>query len=198
MKTFLHKGRNRFFAAAIFGLIITLIVIMPYIVMGENSYLVVHDQLDDNFPETVNRADKYFTNINSHDDHYADGTDSVGIFPMRLIYKAIYAVFSPFTAYVVNYAFIIYVGFIGMYLLTDRLLGEKGFVFALISATLICFVKLYQDFGLSALGIPLLAWAFISLRENKHIVFSYIAVVLFVIESAIVISGYLCIGITLL
>lgn len=188
----------RFVLAACIGLLVTLAVVMPYIIMGENSYLVVHDQLDDNFPETVVRADRYFSHMNSNDPYYVDGTDSVGVFPMRIIYKALYAVFAPFTAYVLNYAFIIYVGFIGMYLFMDMLLGEKGFLFSLISASLICFVRLYQDFGLSSLGIPLLIWAFLSLRENKHIIAAYVSIVLYVLESTLVLSGYFCVGITLL
>lgn len=83
-------------------------------------------------------------------------------------------------------------GFVGMYLLARKMTGTRWIAAA--AGLLYAFLPFLPVYGLSQYGIPLLFWCVLEIREKKHLFFCYGYIVVFALNSSLVLVGFGLLG----
>lgn len=175
------------------GVSAILLYMLPYIILGENAYVTIHDFLDQNvvIMNTLKKIGLL--------------TSFSGIVPnMNGLDRSLFPFFTPFDIKMLCYlllptywAIITYTfvyktfAFLGMYLLLDTyiLQGEKKGISCLLSIGF-ALVPFYMELALSGAGFPLVTWAFLNLYHNKNKVWSYIAIAFYTFNSLLAYGGF--------
>lgn len=183
--------KNRYFIGG--GFLAILLYMLPYIILGENAYVTIHDFLDQNvvIMNTLKECG-LLTSIN-------------GVVPnMDGLDRSLFPFFTPFDVKMVCYwlfptywAIVIYtfiykiIAFLGMYLLLDTYVFQrknKGVSFLLSLG--FAFVPFYMELALSGAGFPLMMWAFLNLYNSQHKAWSYVAIVFYTFNSLLAYGGF--------
>lgn len=157
-----------------------------YLYWGGNLAVTVHDQLDGEVLSYVLRS-KDITSVFKHTfDTFMSGKADVEVpAPGMLLF---YYLFPASTAYVIGLYFVRITAFIGLF---DFLLKVKvQAIIAFSVSILYALLPVYSVYGLGIMGVPLVAAAFIDLRENKQVIGSYIILFLYVLNSSLSLVGY--------
>lgn len=170
-------------ALLLIGLGIVSFMVAPFLILGTNSFLIIHDNLDGEFAcyQILKIAGLMFgldgsTPVNSVMNGLPRGVFHSEFSFLRLLFLA----FPPFWAYVINTILIRSIGFAGMYFFCrDYLLKGGDRKIILILACLFAAIPLYSIYGLSVMGQPLLIWAFLNLCENHQKTINWIIIILF-------------------
>lgn len=176
---------------AIGGLIIYLI---PFILSGEDSVFLIHDNLDSSFVyHVILDQEKSTFNLNPEKkiDRMMGEMPRMAYPTVFSIKSIIFALFNPFSAYLLNFLFVHILAFAGMYLLLrSHLLIEEENRW-IVAFTSFCFsiIPFYSIYGISCAGTPLLLYAFLNLKKLRRIYFSYFLIVLFCLYSSLVLTG---------
>lgn len=181
------KDRTVFFA----GLAFVSLAVMPLFILGENSIIPVHDQLDISVVDYILSArhlgEKSFL-------EFMNGAASVSLCsPATLLF---YLIFDPYMAFAVNYLFVSLVAFAGMFLCLQELFNRPWI--SLFIAILFSLLPFYSAFGLSVMGQPLLVLFCVRVWKEKHKMIDYLWIVLFCTFSSLVLGGYASCGFMLL
>jgi hypothetical protein len=168
-----------------------LIYFLPVFILGQNSYIRIHDTLEGEWIWLKLLVDG----------HTAFNFDTVArvlqvmkglprdAFPPALsVNLVLMQLFGPFKSYIISSFLIRVIGFAGMvYLLKDYFIKNKENRY-IVWACGLCFsvLSVFIPFGLSVMGQPLLLWAFLNLQSKTKIVVSYLIVILFPFYSSIV------------
>ena len=171
---------------------------LPYLILGENAYITIHDFLDQN---VVIMAMLKNTGLL---------TSISGIVPnMDGLDRSLFPVFTPFDVKMVSYlllptywAIITYtfiykiIAFLGMYLLLNSFVFKKdnNWVSLLLSLGF-AFVPFYVELAISGAGFPLVLYAFLNLYNNTNKVWSYIAIVFYSFNSLLAYGGFFLLAI---
>lgn len=83
-------------------------------------------------------------------------------------------------------------GFVGMYLLARKMTGTRWIAAA--AGLLYAFLPFLPVYGLSQYGIPLLFWCVLEIREKKYLLFCYGYIVVFALNSSLVLVGFGLLG----
>jgi hypothetical protein len=178
------------------GIALLCLYYLPFLILGEGAYLIIHDNLDATICEYIRAKQMYAP-------YYQNGTflqimnglpDSMFMISKWSITSLFFLVFHPFCAYLLNDFLSRIIGFLGMSLLLDHCIINRDFRYrnfiifptAIIYALLGCYTSTY---GLSILGQPLVIYAFWNLYQGKVRWLHYILIVLFTFWSSIVYSG---------
>jgi hypothetical protein len=196
--------KQKFFENLRFGLlqhgllvvagVILILYFLPFIIQGENSNILIHDNLDSAFNYYVIMADEGKTlslNPNATIERVMGGLPKM-LFPSGRNFLAILCLlFIPITAYLINFIVVHSVAFAGMYLLLQKhFIKEQSFRYISILASLcFAFVPFYTVFGLSVAGIPLLLYAFLNLEKGTYSFRDYLIIGLFPLFSSLLFSG---------
>jgi hypothetical protein len=87
------------------------------------------------------------------------------------------------------HAFVLVVGYVGMYLLSGELTASPFISF--VTACLFVYLPFYPVYGLSILGQPLLVWALIRIyKTNGRKIGYYFAILLYAVSSSFALTGY--------
>lgn len=182
----------------IVGIFFILIYMLPYILLGEDSYITIHDYLDQ---EVAIMA------ILKKVDIMASIT---GVLPnMEGLSRTLFESFTPFNIKLMCYYFlpifwaifaytfiIKCVAFVGMFLLVDNyLLENKNRWVSTGLAVGVAIVPSYILHELSGIGLPLLIYAFLNLYNSKHLLFSYLLIVLYAFNSMLAYGGFFAMAI---
>ena len=180
------------------GIFIILLFILPYIILGENAYITIHDFLDQNvvIMNTLKKTG-LLTSIR-------------GVVPnMNGLDRSLFPFFTPFDIKMVCYlllptywAIITYtfiyktIAFLGMYLLIDTYVLQKEHKEITFLLSLgFALVPFYMELALSGAGFPLIAWAFLNLYNNKNKIWSYIAILFYTFNSLLAYGGFFLMGV---
>lgn len=145
------------------GLLVVSMITLPYLVLGEGSYVQVHDQLDGEVVNYIYQA-RYLGQGNVIP-QFMNGMDKASMLPPAPLGVLLYKIFPPFMAFAMMHWLCLVVGFLGMYSLEKRLgLTEE---LSWIVACLFCYIPFYPVYGLAALGQPMLVLCGLQLREGK-------------------------------
>ncbi len=181
---------------AIGGLIIYL---LPFVLSGENSVFVIHDNLDSSFIHHVildQEKNTFTLNPEEKIERMMEDIPRMA-YPTVFSVKSIFFVlFNPFLAYLINFLFVHVLAFVGMYLLLrSHLLTEEENRW-IVAFTSFCFsiIPFYSIYGISSAGAPLLLYAFLNLKKLRLINFSYLLIVLFCLYSSLVLIGVFAIS----
>ncbi len=186
--------RNKKMFLALMGYLAILPMILIYFILGENSYVQIHDQLDGEVLNYIYQA-KYL-GIGDTIPEFMNGMtkDSMTLpAPLGVLF---YLFLEPFYAFVSMQAFVLTVGFFSMYLLCHKLTLSSEV--ALIISVLYCYYPFYPTYGLSSIGQPLVILAFLYLYEKKHLAASYLSLLVFASFSSFSLVGFALLGFSLI
>ena len=175
------------------GFCAILLYMLPYIILGENSYVTVHDYLD---------QDVAIMAILKNTDILASITGTVP--NMEGLSRTLFESFTPFNIKLMCYYFLpIYwavfvytliikcVSFLGMFLLVDNYLFEKKHRWITVGLSVgLAIVPSYILHELSGIGLPLLIYAFLNLYHSKRQILSYLLIALYAFNSMLAYGGF--------
>ena len=169
-----------------------LIYFSPYFFKGKNSYIQVHDNL-----EQLNQAGIF------------DGKFQGGILPSKKIPDAtlpgvspifrvgqlslskIFFSFSYFWGYVLNEIIIRIIGFLGLFYLLKIFKNKSAFPDYLLALISLAFISLpfWSPGYLSIAGLPLLILAFYNFYKKRKLFVSYLSIILYAFYSNLFVAG---------
>ena len=171
--------------------LVAFIYILPYVLLGNNCYIRLHDNLEGEWIWLKMIADH----------HAAFGIyswvkiDQVmlgvprNVFPTGQSFNMLLVMWlGCYKAYLVANVLIRIIGFGGMVLLLQDYFVEqphKKYIVWL-CALIFCVLPVYVPFGLSVMGQPLLYWAFLNLQSRSKIILSYCIIFIFPYCSSVV------------
>ena len=176
----------------IVGLLIACLYALLFVLAGENIIVAPHDQLD-------NVVDSWLLAIKHINEPIApemmNGVSVAEIKAGSFVDTCLFTILPDYVAYAVEQLLIMAISYIGMYLTLKEL--EVHPILSMITA--LCFASLpfYTAFGLSAMGIPLVALAAIRIWKNPtriNLVIGLCLTALFVIWSSLILAGFFLIA----
>jgi hypothetical protein len=170
-----------------FGLLLILSYYIPYFILKENSYVIIHDNLDSEFVYKVIASRFPFE---KKYDIIMNGLPSFCLPSKISITQLFYYFLPPFYAYLINDILVKIIAFIGMFFLIDNYIFIKRhrYIIFLISFSF-CVIPFYSIFGLSSAGIPLLLFCFLEIFNKSNtsiLIYFYIFIYSFFSSFALV------------
>ena len=175
------------FALAIIG-----VYFGPYLYLGENAPILIHDNLDSNVVWVKSLLDNggIFVGPTEPIDQVFNGlprSSLYGTYDFSLIW---FELFGMFWGYVINKIILSLVAFFGMYYLLKTFFLPKDAPLIIPAAAALMFSLLpFWSFTLSVAGLPLALYAFLGLRSKNNHALNWIIIILFPFYSSLVISG---------
>lgn len=185
MKNIIQDFKYKRIIPFLLGLGCVLITLLPAIMLGSDSYVNVHDQLDGEVLVYIINARNFLANSF---EEFMNNMAATSLTPPSYGTLFFYLFLPPFEAYLCNYVFVSLVAFVGMYWLMDELL-EKKWLATLVSV-LFSQLPFYSVYGLSVMGQPLVAYVCLQLWKNKNNAYKYLITALFGVFSSLVLVGY--------
>lgn len=173
---------------------------LPYLILGENAFVTIHDFLDQNVVIMADLKNNGLLMSFSGIVPNMDGLD-----------RSLFPYFTPFDLKMVCYALLptywaiitftfIYkvVAFLGMYLLLNTYIFQKknNWIVCMLSLGF-AFVPFYVELAISGAGFPLMVYAFLNLYHNKNKAWSYAAIAFYSFNSWLAYGGFFCLAILL-
>lgn len=144
--------RHRDAVLVLLGLFAVSMITLPYLVLGEGSYVPVHDQLDGEVLNYMYQA--RYLGQGDLIPQFMNGMDKASMLPPAPLGVLLYRLLPPFAAYGLMHWLCLAVGFLGMYSLCRRLAVRPEASWA--TACLFSYIPFYPVYGLAALGQPML------------------------------------------
>lgn len=173
------------------GIVVILLFLLPYFILGDNSYITTHDFLD----STIGHMRDILKN-NVFFDMNAKLPLMYGVNRMGVVYTSpfdlkslFFLILKPYWAIIANLILIKIIAFIGMYLLLNEYLIRGSNFISFIVSLLFCIIPFYVDYGISSAGIPLLLYSLVNLYNHRREFYSYLLVLLFACYSCIGMIG---------
>ena len=175
------------------GLLVVVLFLLPYYVLRENAYFMIHDELDDGIFKFVLYAKNFGVNGNFIPE-FMGGQNRSSITVSAFWGILIYKLFEPYTAYAIMLTVVVLTGYIGLFLL-GREVSDNAFA-SFAAASLFSYLPFKSMFGLNIVGFPLLIWILINLsrRKIKDSAVYYIALVFYATGITLAWGGYMSIG----
>ena len=146
------------------GLLAASLITLPYLVLGEGSYVQIHDQLDGEVLNYIYQA--RYLGQGGVIPEFMNGMDKASMLPPAPLGVLLYKIFPPFAAFGIMHWLCLMTGFLGMYGLGKRL-GLRAEVSWAV-ACLFCHIPFYPVYGLAALGQPMLVLCGLRLRDQDR------------------------------
>lgn len=165
---------------------------LPYFFLGENSNVLIHDNLDSNivWVKILLQNGLDFAHPMDFYDGVLGGVRVYQIYGTYDISLVIFKCFGILYGYLVNKLMIAFIGFWGMYLLLSKHFltsDEKRHISVGIA---IVFALLpFWSFMATVQGLPFVLWAFFNLRKGQYLIYNYLVIGLFALYSSLVLSG---------
>lgn len=169
------------------GLAGVLLSLIPYLLLGEDSIIPYHDQLDGELLAYLYQA-KYLFSGSSVIPEFLGGAAKTALVPPAPLAVLLFKVFPPFAALVFMQAVGQVVGYIGMFRLSERVTDKKIVSFA--AALLYAFLPFLPVYGLSQYGMPILLHCALHLYRGEKRKRSLCYVVLYAAMSSLVLCGF--------
>ncbi len=177
----------------IVGLASVFVFLLPYYMLGENAYMMIHDELDDGIFKYVLYAKNFGVNGNFIPE-FMGGQNRYTITVSSFFGVLIYKLFEPLTAFNVMLTCVVLTGYVGVYLLGKEI-SDNAFA-SFFAAAVFSYLPFKSMFALNIVGFPLLLWALILLGKNtgKKTVIPFIAVVYYSLGTTLAWGGYMSVG----
>lgn len=167
------------------------VVFAPFLVLGEGSVFEWHDQLDEVMMNYVLNARHLGEGLQVLPEMMG-GINASGLQPAAVLFIPLFRLLPEFWAFILQYAILFAVAFLGMYFCVKELTGSS--ILSLVAAVCFCMLPEYPVYGLSAMGIPLVLYAFLRIWKGKNPWPSFLFLVMFGLTSHLVLSGYVVLG----
>lgn len=177
------------------GLLAVIASFVPYIILGMDSMIPYHDQLDVEFINYMYRA-KYLISGSDTIPEFLNGASKTAMTPPAPLAVLFFRVLSPLVAYLVLQFICQIISYVGMYNLA-RVFTDKGII-----ALIVAFFFTYNPFlpvhGLAVYGTPMLVLCILSLHRGRYTRWSYVYIIFYASMSSLVLCGFAWLGIWLL
>ncbi len=174
-----------------FGFIVLLITYIPQLLLGTDSIVNYHDQLDGEIIAYIYQAKYLFCGIDVIPE-FLNGAAKQSLTLPAPFAVLFFKFLSPFSAYLLLQFLGQTIAYSGMFLLTQKL-AKSSFAscpVSLIVALLYTFIPFLPVYGLTQYGIPMLLCSFLYLYNKKHVVISYLYVAFYASMSSLVLCGF--------
>lgn len=181
------------------GLLILLLYCLPFIISGELSNHVIHDNLDNNVAQYVAMANEHkLFSLNPHTtvETILGGTERMFLLTGFSFQALLFSLFEPYVAFLVNFITVHLIAFVGMMLLVkhQHLLGDERKGIRLVTALSFALIPFYTIYGLSVAGTPIVCYAAMNLSAGKRKNLSYLILALFPFYSSLFLVGVFIVG----
>jgi len=177
------KHTNTLTFPLLLGLLILLMAHLPFFILGENSFITIHDNLDSDF--IYLHVLKISGNLFSFDgstpiSNIFNGLERSYIHSEFSFIRVLFYFLPSFWAYVINSFLVRTIGFLGILLLAkDYFPAKNRTSTVLLIGLTFSILPIYPLYGLTVMGQPLLFWAFLNLSKNKKKILSFSLIILF-------------------
>jgi len=183
------------------GLFLSALSLSPYFILGQNSIVTYHDQLDGELLSYILSARYLFSSTHIYPE-IMNGLPSTGAVAPAPAFVLLYVVASPFTAFLLSQLILCLVAFSGMYLLLGKLSGRQYPFLSFLIAMIFMLMPFYPVYGLCIPGMPLLCLAFLRLSglygddtlSRRVQLSSYTMILLYGFCSSLVLVGFACLA----
>ncbi len=166
---------------------------LPYLILGENSKINVHDNLDSNvaWAKMIIDNDLIFSSPNALIAQPLNGIPRSSIGGSYNFSLIVFSIFGMFWGYVFNKMLISILAFFGMFFLLKRyfLFEKESVIYAFGVACIYSFLP-FWSFTATVAGLPLLVYAFLNIRNNRKNILNWIIFILFPFYSSLVLTGF--------
>lgn len=170
----------------VFGVFAVSLIGFLYALLGEGSYVEVHDQMDGEILNYMYQA-KYLFQGDSVPE-FMNGMAKASMTPPAPLAVLFYKILPPFAAYAAVQWLVVVVGFLGMYFLCCDL-GVRREA-ALVSGIMFAYMPFYPVYGLSALGQPLLVLCYLRYIRGEKGLFNLPGILFYALMSSLTLVGF--------
>lgn len=183
------KQKNRIWI--VFGMLAVSLIVLPCLLLGEGSYVQVHDQMDGEILNYIYRA-KYLFCGNSITE-FMNGMPKASMIPPAPLGVLFFKILPPFAAYLFMQWVGLLTGFLGMRGLCKEM-GAREEVASVI-AILFAWIPFYPSYGITAWGQPLLLWCYLRLLRGEKKWRPLLGMIFYASFSSLTLFGYVWIGV---
>ncbi len=167
--------------------VIAIASMIPYFILGENSIVTYHDQLDGELVTYLLNAKHLFDGVKIYPE-IMNGIPREGLVSPAPFFVLFFKIFKPFTAFLICMFIVRIVSALYMFLFLDELTSKKFISFTL--AILFMLLPFYTVYGLSIPGQPIVYYAFLRFKKDKFEWYHYFEVLLYVACSSFALCGF--------
>ncbi len=177
----------------ILGTLTVLVMLIPYLILGEDSIIVYHDQLDGELLAYIFQAKHLFQKGILPE--FMGGMEKTALLPPAPMCVLLFCTGHYFGAYVFLQIAESFLGFLGIYLLGRDIAGRKWI--GTIVGILYAYLPFRPVYGLAQYGLPLLVWCIWRLcgslsKRQKFLYMGYC--LLYALNSSLVLIGFAVMG----
>lgn len=175
------------------GILLLGVLMAPIIYLGKGCIFEFHDQMDETLLSYVFSARYPGADIY---EQMMCGVPAEGLKPSAILFVPLYCIFSPHTAFVLQYFIILVTAFCGMYSCAKRMTESK--IIAFLCTTTFVMLPFRPVYGLSQMGVPLVLLCIFRLKDffekkkgtKKDIILPVLGLAYFTLASNLVLVGY--------
>lgn len=160
---------------------------IPMFILGTDSFVYYHDQLDGELIAYIYQA-KYLFSGNNIIPEFMNGAAKTALIAPAPLAVLLFRIFSPFISYVILLIIGQVCAYSGMFLLIHKMVKNRYIAF--VTAILYAFLPFLPVYGLAQYGIPLLLYCFLLMYEKKHLLLSFLYIAFYATMSSPVLVGF--------
>jgi hypothetical protein len=168
IKDILNPKNILFYIPFFISIIIILGYLSPFIILGQDAHILIHDNLDSAFvlKKILSSSGEAFGSFDINIPNLINGIPRNSLGSEFDFYLLLLFLFKPYKAYLINLILIHFIAFFGMYLLLTRHFIKDNFIILGVS---VCFAILpfWPSGMLSVAGLPLTLYSFLNIRSNN-------------------------------
>lgn len=191
-----RKSNYLWFGLGFLGI---LIYYLPYFILGQDAAFRISDYLDDEVVQLLFNGKYLFASSKTIVEEWLSGVPFATIQAPCFTLIFFFKVFSFYHAIVLIGLFGMIIAYIGMYLLSNKLLRGNQCYISFMAALLYAMLPYYPSYGLSSVGLPLVVWACWKLCEEKcerrcaYLPY-YLTLLFYALSSSVIWAGYFVVG----
>lgn len=190
MKTKTKKIKSEYLFPVI-GVLIAVMMMLPYAILGQDSIVIYHDQLDGELLTYLLNAKHLFEGLDSFPE-IMKGIPVEGLTMPAPGFVLLFLAFEPFTAFMVMQFLVYLTAFLSMYYLV-KTVTEKALP-AFLTAVLFMMLPFYPVYGLCIPGQPLFWLSLYQLQKEKKGLWKYYVFIgIYTLFSSLALVGFACI-----
>jgi hypothetical protein len=177
-----------------FFIALFILYLLPVVLLRENAFIFIHDNLDGEFSWRVALAQYgLLFDYGAKIEAIMNGLPRSALPGGANFTWSLFRFFKPITAYGINYVIVHSAAFAGMYVLLKRYILNEASSHLVTVGAAFCFAILpfHPMFGLTVAGLPLLLYAFLNLFYEKRVLLSYGVIFFFGMYSVLMLTGVL-------
>lgn len=165
------------------GGLIILSLNFVWLIFGEDSYVLIHDNLDSEFlyiKHLLNSGNALGFDLDGQLDGVMNGIDRSYFRSGFNLTILLFSILTPFIAYILNHTLVHFIGYLGMYLFLKKYLVKDKDVLVLIISLIFGLLSYYHiQYGVSISGQPILLFAFLNILNNEKKYYNWLIIFTF-------------------